>query len=478
MRIVLASMPGSVDFIDAHAKLPNLAIASIAGSLLEHEVMLLDMVMLKPKVKKPFMEFLAEFKPQLVGLSAMTFQFGSLLQVAKLVKDFDPSIKIVAGGYHATLMNEEIDQKELSKNLDYLVRGEGEETMAELVAQLERSNPDFSKVLGVSYRDGSGAWQHNDARALRDLSTLPLPRRDTRITKGYHFMGMPMDVVETSRGCPFNCKFCSITHMYGHTFRPFPLARVVADVANAKRLGAKSIFFIDDNLTYDVEHFKALCQALVDNGLNDICFMTQVSAIGIAKHPELVEYMDRANFRIVFVGFESMDPAFLKKMNKPTNPEINITTAKLLRDHNMGIIVGAIVGYPDDDWESVERSIRLTKQLKGDALYLQYLTPYPKTRIRDELQSLGLIVNENDFDQYTGMECNIRTKHLSRDELQRCKRVSMMRSGVGMVLSCVRDNYFMKNFKWNFIREVFFKSLLLDIYYFLFDRKPFKEYDI
>lgn len=478
MRILLASMPGSVDFIDAHAKLPNLAIASIAGSLPDHEVQLLDMVMLKPKVKKPFLDLLSEFKPQLVGLSAMTFQFGSLLRVAKLVKDSDPSIRIVAGGYHATLMKEEIDQKELSRNLDFLVRGEGEESMAELVAQLEKPNPDFSGVLGISYRNENGTWQHNGSRELRELSSLPLPRRNARVTKGYHFMGMPMDVVETSRGCPFNCKFCSITHMYGHTFRPFPLERVVADISNAVRLGAKSIFFIDDNLTYDVEHFKGLCQAIIDNGLNDICFMTQVSAVGIAKHPELVEYMDRANFRIVFVGFESMDPDFLKKMNKPTNPEINMTTAKLLRDHNMGIIVGAIVGYPDDDWESVERSIQLTKQLKGDALYLQYLTPYPKTRIREELKSLGLIANANDFDKYTGMECNIRTKHLSRDELQHCKRVSLMRSGAGVVSTGIRNNYFVKNFKWNFIREVFFKSLPLDIYYFLFDRKPFKEYDI
>jgi anaerobic magnesium-protoporphyrin IX monomethyl ester cyclase len=478
VRILLASMPGCVDFIDAHVKLPNLAIASIAGSLPDHEVALMDMVMLKPKVKKPFMDFLAEFKPHLVGLSAMTFQFSSLLRVAKLVKEYDPSIKIVAGGYHATLMHEEIDRNELSRNLDFLVRGEGEESMAELVAQLETPNADFSGVLGISYRNENGSWNHNGPRDLRNLSTLPLPQRNARITKGYHFMGMPMDVVETSRGCPFNCKFCSITHMYGHTFRAFPLDRVIADISKASLLGAKSIFFIDDNLTYDVEHFKALCQAIVDNGLNNILFMTQVSAIGIAKHPDLVEYMDKANFRIVFVGFESMDPDFLKKMNKPTNPDINMTAARLLKNHNMGVIVGSIVGYPDDDEESVKRSIWLTKQLKGDALYLQYLTPYPKTRIRDELQSLGLITNEDNFDQYTGMECNIRTKHLSRDDLQRCKRVSMLRSEGQVAATGMLNNFFVKNFKWNFIRELIFTSLPLDIFYLLFDRKPFKEYDI
>lgn len=477
MRILLVSMPGSVDFVDAHMRFPNLAIASIAGCLSDHEVKLVDLVTLKPKVKKPLLAILADFRPQLLGLSAMTFQFSSLLRVANLVKQFDPSIKIVAGGYHATLMHEEIDKNELAKNLDFLVRGEGEETMVEFVEQLNSLNPEYSRVLGLSFRN-NGFWEHNDSRPLMDLTRLPLPRRDLRVTTGYHFMRRPGDVVETSRGCPFNCKFCSITHMYGHTFRPFPIGRVMDDIANAKHLGANHIFFSDDNLTYDVKHFKALCQAIVDNGHNDVTYVTQVSAVGIANNPELVEYMDKANFRIVFVGFESMDPQMLKNMNKPSNPEINLKAAELLKAHNMGVVVGTIVGYPDDDCESVQRQVYLTQQINGDGLYLQYLTPYPKTRIREEMLELGLIENEDNFDDYTGMACNTRTKHLSHAELKSCKRRASFRINAGVRRNGLKNNYFYKNYRDHYFRKIL-KSVVRDIYYMLFDRKvPFKEYDI
>lgn len=476
MRILLASMPNSVDFIDAHTKLPNLAIASLAGSLPDHDVRLMDLVTLTPSVKKPFLDALNIFRPQILGLSAMTFQFSTLLRIAKLAKEYDPSIKIIAGGYHTTLMHNDIAAGDDAALLDFMIRGEGEKTIAELVAAMERGDKEFNDILGLSWKQGE-QWTHNEPRPLQDIETLPLPRRDLRITKGYHFMGMPMDVVETSRGCPFNCKFCSITHMYGHTFRPFPMARIVEDLKAARSQGAKAIFFSDDNLTYDVDHFKALCQSIVENDLTDMCFMTQVSAVGIARNPELVDAMDKANFRIVFVGFESMDPEALKRMNKPTSPEINITAARLLTEHNMGVIAGTIVGYPDDDKQSVTRQIKLTREIRSDGLYLQYLTPYPKTRIRQEMLEGGFVVNKDNFDDYTGLNCNIRTKHLSQKELQRCKRLATLSVGCGVWSKGLHRNYFIRKHPAHCAKAIT-KNLSRDIFYLLFDKRISKGIDV
>jgi radical SAM superfamily enzyme YgiQ (UPF0313 family) len=183
-----------------------------------------------------------------------------------------------------------------------------------------------------------------------------------------------MDVAETSRGCPNNCKFCSITQMYGHTFRRFSIERIIADLKAIRDQGFKAVFFVDDNITYDIDHFRQVCQAIVQHQLNDLCYLTQVSAAGIAQHPELVADMDRANFRITFVGFESMDPNALKDMKKPTSPEFNRRAAALLRQHRIAIVAGLISGYPEDTRETVTHNWRMIEDLQPDLIYSQYLT--------------------------------------------------------------------------------------------------------
>jgi radical SAM superfamily enzyme YgiQ (UPF0313 family) len=412
-------MPDTVDFIESGARIPNLALVSLAGNLPGHDVRVLDLAVYKPRIRHALEKILGEFRPQLVGLSSMTFQFATMLKVARLVRGFDPGIKIVAGGYHPSLMARELGAEELAP-LDFIVRGEGEATLPELVTALEKPQPGLDRIKGLSYRQGDH-WQHNPDRPLLDLEQILLPRREARLADDFYFLDMSMDVAETSRGCPYNCKFCSINRMYGNTYRRYPIPRIIEDLQAIRRRGTKSVFFADDNITHDIEHFRQVCRAIVQHGLNDMCYMTQVTAVGIAKNPVLVAEMDRANFRIIFVGFESMEPAALKEMKKPTSPAINRQAAALLRQHKMAILAGAIVGYPDDDRESVTRQIHQIWGLKPDTILAQILTPYPQTALRQELLEAGLIVNLDDYRTYNGFESNIRTKYLSCKELERLK---------------------------------------------------------
>jgi anaerobic magnesium-protoporphyrin IX monomethyl ester cyclase len=414
-------MPDTAEFVDFITRLPNLAIISLAGNLPGHEVRVLDLILFKPDFEPALRQALVSLRPQMVGLSAMTFQFDTLLRVARFIRAFDPTIKLVAGGYHVSLMAREltVDGEELP--LDFLVRVEGETTFRELVTELEKPTPDLGGILGLSYRQGQ-EWVHNPNRPLLELDTLSLPQRQARLAKGFYFLDMPMDVAETSRGCPNNCKFCSITQMYGHTFRRFSIERIIADLKAIRDQGFKAVFFVDDNITYDIDHFRQVCQAIVQHQLDDLCYLTQVSAAGIAQHPELVADMDRANFRITFVGFESMDPNSLKDMKKPTSPAINRRAAALLRQHRIAIIAGLIAGYPEDTRETVIHNWHMIEDLTPDLIYSQYLTPYPKTPVRQELLEAGLVVNVDDYKDYDGFHCNIRTRHLSRDELYHVMR--------------------------------------------------------
>ena len=441
MRLLLLAMPDTADVIDHFGKLPNLGLVNLAGSLPGHEVRVLDLVLFKPRLRRVLEETLVGFRPELVGLSAMTFQFDTLLRVSRFLRSLDPTLKLAAGGYHATLMAQDLTGQADSLPLDFLIRGEGEVTFQELADELEKPDPDLSRLKGLSYREGH-AWRHNPDRPLLELGSLPLPRREVRLANNFFFFDRSIDVVETSRGCPFDCKFCSITRMYGRTFRPFPLERILADLTAVRRQGTQAVFFVDDNLTYDIGHFRRLCRAIVERGLNDLHYATQVSAIGLARHPELVAEMKKANFWVVFVGFESMTVANLKNMHKPTSPEINRQAARLLRRHGIGIIAGVIFGYPDDTRTSITRDYRLMKKLRPDLIYSQYLTPYPKTRVRQELLDAGLVVNRDDFRTYDGFTCNIRTRYLDQAALYRTLKRESLKSYFDPSLHV--QNYFLR----------------------------------
>lgn len=460
MRVLLLSMPDTADVLDFGARFANLAIVSLAGNLPGHDVKVLDLVLSKPHVKKALKDALEKARPQLVGLSAMTFQFDTMLRVANYIREWDSTVKIAAGGYHTTLMARELAENGTSLPLDFLVRGEAEETFAELLTELERATPDLEGIKGLSYRH-IGHWNHNPDRPLCDLSNLALPNRKARLSGGYYLLHLPMDVAETSRGCPYNCKFCSITKMYGKTFRAFPEERVVEDLKNIRDQGAKVVFFVDDNITYDIEHFRKVCRAIIAHGLNDMSYVVQATAVGIAQNPELVAEMDRANFRYVFVGFESMTPTALKEMNKPTNPEINSRAARLLKQHGMAIIAGFIVGYPEDTKESVNLSFRLLKELKYDMLYAQYLTPYPKTALRQEMLEAGLVANLDNYKAYDGFTCNIRTRHLSQKALYRSLKSAVLRSNFD--LSLITNNYFLRKCPRPFLKAIL-KSMITNVY--------------
>ena len=448
MNIVLFAMPDTSDILETVCRLPNLALASLAAAVNEHNVHVLDLVLKKPAVKAVIRETVEQYSPHVIGLSAMTFQFDTLLRVAAYIKAIDPAIHIVVGGYHATLMYKEVTEKTPNLPIDFIVRGEGEVTFAALVNNLEQAVPDFSSIKGLSFRDESG-WTHNPQRELLDVTTLSIPDRSKRLDNSFYILDRPMDVIETSRGCPNNCKFCCITHMYGHTFRPFPIERVIEDLKQIKANGTESVFIIDDNITHSIDHFKTVCNAIIDNGLNDMSYMTQVTAAGMANNPDLVALMDKANFRIIFVGFESMDPDVLRAIKKPTSPKINHQAAAILRKHNMGIIAGSIVGFANDTKESIKKQLQQVRSLQPDGIYVQYITPYPKTVLREEMLAADLVVNKDDFSQYNGFSCVVRTNHMSRDELYKAKKIECLKPYFN--LKMIWNNYFIRNFSLPFI---------------------------
>ena len=472
MRILLVAMPDTSEVLSCSTFMPNLGLVSLAGQLVGHQVRVLDLVAHRPKIRQPLLDQLRSFQPDLVGLSAMTFQFDTLLRIARFIRSTIPSVRLAAGGYHPTLMAREL-AADPSLPLDFLIRGEGEASLVELVDALQTGRPPDA-VAGLSYRAPDG-WRHNPDRPLLDLATLRLPDRAARVCRGFHYYGIPMDVAETSRGCPFNCKFCSITHMYGHSFRPFPIDRIVADLRDVRARGTRAVFLADDNITFDIAHFRRVCQAIEENGLNDLTYSVQTTAAGLAQNLDLVAAMDRANIRSVFVGLESMDPRNLASVNKPTSPDINRRAAEALHQHHIALIAGIIVGFPDDTRDSIRENMRLFRQLRPDSIFALYLTPGPKTRIREELLAAGLVDNPDDFSTYDGFSCNTHTHSMTRVQLFRALKIEALR--YALQPRQLRDNFYLRQNPRAVLASAA-KILALDLYNVLTGRRYAQALDL
>jgi radical SAM superfamily enzyme YgiQ (UPF0313 family) len=236
-----------------------------------------------------------------------------------------------------------------------------------------------------------------------------------------------VDVVETSRGCTFDCSFCSIIEMRGRNFHTYTFDRVLADIRDARDHGARTIFLVDDNITLNVRRFEALCQAIVDAGLDDLEYLAQAMTSAIASHgATLAPLMRRAGFRYVFLGIENIlddDLRFLRaraknawRMDGRTSCNASLTAIQHLHRHGMYVVGGLIVGNPDDTRESIEANLAFAARWV-DYPYIQHPTPYPRTPMTEEFRQRGLIINEN-LEEYDGTTAVVRSEHLPAEEIE------------------------------------------------------------
>ncbi|MHA1342113.1 MAG: B12-binding domain-containing radical SAM protein [Promethearchaeota archaeon] len=443
-RVLLLSMPDTFMGFSLAAKLPNIGLVSLAANCDSDEcvVGVADLVLRRYRVMAALKNLLDRFKPHIVGLNAMTFQWYSARRIAKWIKEeYNPNIKIILGGYHATTCYEEIGQniegaETADENnymamrscpwCDFIVRGEGEETFKQFIHEFN-GNQSFSKIKGLSWRDEEGVMHHNERRACLDLSKIKLPDRNARlIKKTYHTAGKIADCVETSRGCPNSCKFCSIREMYGRNagIRYYSLDRVIEDIKECQKQGAQAIVFIDDNITADPERLEDICDLIIQekkkgNINKHMEFHTQASAYGLLARDSLIPKMGKAGFSVVFFGIENISKRNLKTFRKsiPAAEKVKTLVSKLHKN-NMISFGGFILGNPEDSIEDFERNFQYAKYLDLDVPAFQILTPFPKTELREELIQKGYVTNQYNYFRYHGLYSNVKTKYLDPNVME------------------------------------------------------------
>jgi radical SAM superfamily enzyme YgiQ (UPF0313 family) len=417
-------MPDSFEHMPSIViRMPNGALTSIAGNIdPHHRTAVADLILVQSRVRETVTRLVREHEPDIVALSVMTFQRETAKKIMALVRSLHPAAQIVVGGYDPSL----VPDVYASTPADFLVRGEGEITFRELLRAVEKGAP-YDTIPGLSYRVGE-SFHHNSDRPVSTLEggDIQRPNRKTRVLNGYTMLGRQVDIVETSRGCTFDCSFCSIIEMRGRNFHTYSFDRVIADIRDAYDQGARTVFIVDDNITLNVPRFEGLCKAIIDAGLNSIDYIVQAMTSSIAQHGErLAPLMRKAGFRYVFLGIENIlekDLEFLRATSKNTKRENGkkdnaaIKAIEYIHRNSMYVVGGLIVGNPDDTSESIEANLEFARRYV-DWPYIQHPTPYPRTPMTVDFQKQDLILT-NDSEKYDGTTAVVRTVYMPGEEVE------------------------------------------------------------
>lgn len=305
----------------------------------------------------------------LIALTAMTAQATRAYQLADTFRSRGKTV--VMGGFHASNLPDEALQ-----HVDSVVVGEGELAWPQLLADFQAGR------LQRIYR----------ADGLIDTTLIPPARREIFKGSGHLFT----NTIQTTRGCPFDCEFCSVTAFYGRKYRKRSVEQVLAELQELRKANS-FVFFVDDNIVADRRYSLPLFEGMKGMGLKWLSH----APIDFAEDQELLKAAGESGCVGMFVGFESLNQDSLAAMGKVTNKAASYKAyAQQFRDNGIGILGSFVMGCDGDTPAVFEQTLRFCEDARLEAAIFPILTPYPGTKVRQRLESEGRIISNNwqDYD--------------------------------------------------------------------------------
>jgi anaerobic magnesium-protoporphyrin IX monomethyl ester cyclase len=366
-------------------RFPPLGLGYIAGYLKQNNISV-DLVDCTFLSQEEALEKVWRSKPKIIGIYSMFSMKDKAIQMAKLLKG--NCELLVAGGPLPTLNPEDFLQ-----DFDVVIIGEGEETMLELVREVEKGG-DLSRVRGIAYREKDTMKLTPPRDFIQNLDSIPFPTRELFDNQAYknHYskkFGYTITSLITSRGCPFNCDFCS-QPIFGNKFRTRSATNIVDEIEKVIALGYERIWFADDCFTLSRKRLIDIFNEIIQRRIKiDWECLSRVDTID----REMAEKMKHAGCVRVFFGIESGSDSVLALMNKKA-------TAKQAKEavhvaKQSGIQVGAffILGYPGETDETVLDTVRFASSLPLDYLSFTFPYPIPGTSLYERVKDKMIVNN-------------------------------------------------------------------------------------
>ena len=345
----------------------------------------------------------------MIGISTITSTAPRAYMIADKAREYN--LPVMMGGPHVSFLTDEA-----LEHAEFVIRGEGEEALMKFIDAWE-NHGDYSGIPNLSYKM-NGSHFHNPGMVLcQNLDSIPFPdfslfRGNTNIISKKR--AVP---IQTSRGCPYNCSFCSVTPMFGRKYR-FRSTENILEELRQYQDQSNNIFFYDDNFSANPDHTKKLLKAMIAEKFK-FKWSTQVR-VEIAKDIELVKLMKKAGCHTLYIGFESTNPDSLEAMKKNQKVEDIVQAITILQRHHIHIHGMFMLGFDNDNWNTVKETVKFARRSKLTSVQFLILTPLPGTdyfkNINDQRR-----IQFKDWSLYDAHHVVFKPNHFTMSELQKAQ---------------------------------------------------------
>lgn len=339
-----------------------------------------------------------------VGITTITPTAPRAYEIGDIIREH--GIPVFMGGPHVSFLPDEA-----LNHCDYVLRGEAENTIIPFLQALEKGGR-MEGIEGISMKKNGGVYHSEKKSLCGNLDDLPFP--DFSLIRGVRKFSVTP--VMTSRGCPFDCNFCSVTGMFGRHFRYSSPRRVVDELKHiVPPANPEWVFFYDDIFNANPKRMKELLRLMISEGVTP--HWTAQVRTEVGKDPELLELMKESNCFACYVGLESINPNTLKAYNKKQTIEDVKVCIRNLHAHKIKVHGMFVLGSDEDDIETIRQTAKFAKENRIETVQFMILTPIPGSRYYQEILSQDRLFTQ-DWSLYDGQHVVFEPMKMSYWELQ------------------------------------------------------------
>lgn len=347
-----------------------------------------------------------------VGISAITRTAPQSFELARRLKELKPSLKVILGGPHPTALPEESLQY-----CDIVVRHEGDFTLPEVLSRLadDFERPALDDVMGVAFKANDGSVTITKERPFltsEELSALPFPEYTAGEVKH-----ITHNVVNTSRGCPFECEYCSVIDNFGRQFRFTDDDYTIELIKHTINIRRRPIFFGDDIFNANRGRVKRILTRILESGVKMPRWFAQVR-VESACDPEMLKLMARAGCSYVFIGLESINNETLELYHKHATLEKNQIAIEAFHEHGIRVHGMFVLGSDADTAETIDETFRFAQKMNIDSAQFFALTAVPGPPMTARYEREGKVIAHGKWHLYDAQHAVVRPKKMSAYELQ------------------------------------------------------------
>lgn len=400
-------------------KFPVLSLLHLA-SYLEKERFKVEILDLNIKLlkNKNILRVIHEKTPIVIGITSTISSIYEAYRLAKLIKS-NFNIPLVIGGAHATFSDDEIL---IESNFDIVVRGEGEETLNEIVKAIKGEH-NLDDIRGISYRKDGKVIKNKSREYIADLDKMPFAARHLVPLEKYETHAF---TIISSRGCPFKCEFCQVSGKDGLKWRYRSAANIIEEIKqvirnhpNVKKVSGPEgkrpmVFFVDDNFMVSMKRVEEICNMIIEEGIN-IYWDANARVDTIANiSEEILDLLKKSGCLHVFLGVESGSEKILKSFNKQIKKKDILKSAERLKKKGIFFTASFLLGYVEETKSDLNATIQFAKKMDPTIVSFRILIPLPGTKIYEKYVREDLIMDFNYFHYTSGKQIVKHKENLER----------------------------------------------------------------